>query len=195
MKVIRGKLYLKVVFFGTALAGKTTTIKWLFDHGIPNEFKMAEKVRSLETSFGQTLFFDFTPLQISPDIIIRLYTTTGQDYYTMTRRLLFEDVDGVFFVVDSQKEELEHNLEFVREFRAFRENLEAMKRAEVIVLCNKQDRSDVHTPDELAALLGLEEYERFPTCAPEGTNLQEAFVAMMGRLLRKIRDGEAHALF
>ncbi len=194
MKVVNGKLYLKIVFFGTALAGKTTTIKWLFDHSIPQEFKMAEKVRSLETTFGQTLFFDFTPLQISSDIIVRLYTTTGQDYYTMTRRLLFEDVDGVFFVADSQKTELDHNREFVTELRSFQENLEAMKQAEIIVLCNKQDLSDVYPAEELIRILGLEAYAFFPTSARQGTNLQEAFVAMMARLLKKIREGAPHAV-
>ncbi|MBN2199886.1 MAG: GTPase domain-containing protein [Candidatus Aminicenantes bacterium] len=194
MKVVNGKTYLKIVFFGTALAGKTTTLKWLFRNGIPDEFKLAEKVRCLETSFGQTLFFDFTPLQISADIIVRLYTTTGQNYYTMTRRLLFEDVDGVFFVADSRKEELEHNREFVREMRSFQKGVAGMDRAEIILLCNKQDQEDVYSPDELAALLDLSEYTRFPASALNGTNLREAFVLMISRLLKKIHDGEAHAL-
>jgi len=194
MKFFNGKIYLKIVFFGTALAGKTTTLKWLFKNGIPDEFKMSEKVRCLETSFGQTLFFDFTPLQISADIFVRLYTTTGQNYYTMTRRLLFEDVDGVFFVADSRKAELEHNREFVKEMRAFQKDVSGMARAEVIVLCNKQDQDDVYPPDELAGLLGLSEYPRFSACALKGTNLREAFVLMISRLLKKINDGEAHAL-
>lgn len=194
MKVINDKLYIKVVFFGTALAGKTTTLKWLFKNGIPDEFKMAEKVRSLKTSFGQTLFFDFTPLRLSPDLIVRLYTTTGQDYYTITRRLLFEDVDGIFFVADSQKEELEHNLEFVRELREYQNSIESVKDAEVIVLCNKQDQDDVYPPEELIKRLGLTEYQGFPACALLGTNLQEAFVTMMSRILKKIHDGESRAV-
>ncbi|OGD09097.1 MAG: hypothetical protein A2Y86_02445 [Candidatus Aminicenantes bacterium RBG_13_62_12] len=193
MKVVNDKLYLKIIFFGTALAGKTTTLKWLFHNSIPDEFKMAEQVRSLETSFGQTLFFDFTPLQLSPHIIIRIYTTTGQNYYNMTRRLLFEEVDGLFFIADSRKPELEHNREFVSELRELQETNGSMKQAEVIVLCNKQDEADIYSPDELTELLGLSEYTRFPACALKGSNLQEAFAVMMDRLLRKIRNGDAHA--
>lgn len=194
MKAVNDKIYIKIVFFGTALAGKTTTLKWLFSNGIPDEFKMAAQVRCLETSFGQTLFFDFTPLEVSPGVIVRLYTTTGQNYYTMTRRLLFEGVDGVFFVADSRKSELEHNREFVRELRAYQKHVEGMDRAEVVLLCNKQDEDDVYPPDELARLLDLTEYTRFPASAVRGTNLQEAFATMMGRLLRKIPEGESRAL-
>jgi len=194
MKIINNKLYLKIVFFGTALAGKTTSLKWLFQHAIPDEFKTVEQVRSLETSFGQTLFFDFIPIQVSSDIIVRLFTTTGQDYYQRTRRLFFEDADGIFLVIDSQKKELEHNREFVAELRQYLDNVEALKEAEVIVLYNKQDRDDVYPSDELEGLLHLNGYSSFPVCATTGDNLLPAFILMMDHILKKIRERSPHAL-
>lgn len=194
MKIINNKLYLKIVFFGTALAGKTTSLKWLFRHAIPDEFKMVDQVRSLETSFGQTLFFDFIPIQVSSDIIVRLYTTTGQDYYHRTRRLFFEDVDGIFLVVDSQKKELEHNREFVAELRQYLETVEALKEAEIVVLYNKQDRDDIYPPDELERLLFLTGYPSFPVCASSGENLLPAFILMMDHILKKLRERTPHAL-
>jgi len=119
MNIIDGKLYIKILFFGTALAGKTTSLQWLFNNVVPPEMKITDKIRSIKTSFGQTLLFDFVPIQVSSGIIIRIYTATGQDYYTSTRKMLFENVDGIFFVVDSQKKELEHNKEFVEEFNKY----------------------------------------------------------------------------
>ena len=194
MKIINNKLYLKIVFFGTALAGKTTSLKWLFRHAIPDEFKTVDQVRSLETSFGQTLFFDFIPIQVSSDITVRLYTTTGQDYYHRTRRLFFEDVDGIFLVVDSQKKELEHNREFVAELRQYLETVEVLKEAEIVVLYNKQDRDDVYPSDELERSLLLTGYPSFPVCASNGENLLPAFILMMDHILKKLRERTPHAL-
>jgi len=194
MKIINDKLYLKIVFFGTALAGKTTSLKWLFHHAIPDEFKTVDQVRSLETSFGQTLFFDFIPIQVSSNITVRLYTTTGQDYYHRTRRLFFEDVDGIFLVIDSQKKELGHNREFVAELAQYLTSVEALKEAEIVVLYNKQDRNDVYPSEELERLLNLGGYPSFPVCATSGDNLLPAFIMMMDRILKKIREKSPHAI-
>jgi signal recognition particle receptor subunit beta len=195
MKIINNKLYLKIVFFGTALAGKTTSLKWLFRYAIPDEFKTVEQVRSLETSFGQTLFFDFIPIQVSSDIIVRLFTTTGQDYYQRTRRLFFEDVDGVFVVIDSQKRELEHNKEFVAELRTYLETVETLKEAEIVILYNKQDQDNIYRSDELEQLLPLAGYPSFPVCATNGHNLLPAFILMMDRILKRLRERSPHAIF
>jgi signal recognition particle receptor subunit beta len=194
MKIINNKLYLKIVFFGTALAGKTTSLKWLFHHAIPDEFKTVDQVRSLETSFGQTLFFDFIPIQVSSDIIVRMYTTTGQDYYHRTRRLFFEDADGIFLVIDSQKKELEHNREFVSELRQYLETVKALKEAEIVVLYNKQDLNDVLPPHELERSLRLSGYPAFPVCASSGDKLLPAFILMMDHILKKLRERIPHAL-
>ena len=188
MNIIDGKIYIKILFFGTALAGKTTTLEWLFDHIIPREMKITEKIRSIKTSFGQTLLFDFVPIQVSNDIIIRIYTATGQDYYTSTRRMLFEEVDGIFFVVDSQKKELEHNKEFVDEFTKYIHNVDGLKNVEVFVLYNKQDKEEIYSPHYLSKELNLENYQAFTTCALTGMNLYESFTMMISNLLKKIKE-------
>jgi len=188
MKVIGDKVYMKMVFYGTALAGKTSALEWLFTNAIPEQMKVVSKLRQLKTSFGQTLLFDFTPIQLSDNIIVRLYTATGQDYYRGSRPMLLKETDGIFFVVDSQKKELEHNLEMVEEFRKYREEIEGLEEAEVIVLYNKQDLEEIYPIEYLSEKLGLGCWPGFPTCAVTGLNIKEAFREMLSRLLNKMKE-------
>jgi signal recognition particle receptor subunit beta len=182
------KIYFKILFFGTALAGKTTSLRWLYANVIPRDMKMTSEIKSIETSFGQTLLFDFTPIQISPHIVVRLFTATGQDYYLSTRRMLFEDADGIFFVVDCQRKELEHNREFVVEFNRYLDASEKLRQSEIIILYNKIDLEDTYPAGELARLLKLDAYPGYEVSALKGVNLRESFVVMVRRLLERLEQ-------
>ena len=190
MRIVRDRIYIKLIFFGTALAGKTTSLQWLFNNVIPKDMKMSEQIRSIETTFGQTLLFDFIPIDVGENIFFHIYTATGQDYYASTRKMLMEEVDGVFFVVDSQKKELQHNKEFVDEFNKYLETVKGLREAVVIVLHNKQDLEDVYNPDYLEEELDLSNWPSFPACALSGMNLEAAFTIMVGLMLRKLKDDQ-----
>jgi len=188
MRVINNQIFFKLLFFGTALAGKSTSLKWIYDNIIPVEMKPTGSMRSVNTSFGQTMLFDFAPIKVSENINFRCFTATGQDYYASTRRLLFQDVDGIFFVVDSQKDKLEHNKEFVEEFMKHMNHFNLNdEKVTTVVLCNKQDLADVYDPDFLARELKLERYSVFQTSAILGTNMKEAFTFMIEACLNKLR--------
>jgi len=187
MRTINGIIHFKVLFFGTALAGKTTSLKWICDNVIPSSMKNSDTIRSVNTSFGQTMLFDFIPIKLSENINFRLFTATGQDYYAGTRKLLFQDIDGVFFIVDSQKKELTHNREFVDEFNRHMTHFNLKEKdVTIIVLYNKQDMEDIYTDDFLKTELDLLSYPGFPTCALSGTNLKESFTMMVKKCLEKI---------
>ena len=185
MKFIGGQLYFKILFFGSALAGKTTALQWLYDNLIPEEMKLTKKISSIKTSFGQTLLFDFMPIQIAKNVVVRIYASTGQDYYLSTRRMLFEDVDGLFFIIDSQKKELEHNREFVEELKRYTADDPDLREAQIMVLYNKQDLAETHPPEFLSKNLGLADFASCPTSATTGRNLREAFIWMVRQLMMK----------
>lgn len=187
MRVINNQIFFKLLFFGTALAGKSTSLKWIYDNVIPSEMKTTGNMRSVNTSFGQTMLFDFVPIKVSKNINFRCFTATGQDYYASTRRLLFQDVDGIFFVVDSQKEELEHNKEFVEEFLKHMDHFNLNQdKVTTVVLCNKQDLSNVFDHTFLAKELKLDNYSIFQTSAILGTNMKAAFTFMIEACLKKL---------
>lgn len=189
MRIINDQVYFKILFFGTALAGKTTTLQWMYKNIIPDQMKTVENIRSVNTSFGQTMLFDFVPVKMSESIIMRFFTATGQDYYAGTRKMLFQDIDGVFFVIDSQKKELEHNKEFVQEFYqhidAFCKN---NKELMVIVLYNKQDMEDIFSAKFLSKELDLKKLPSYEVCAVDGKNLKLAFRRMVRFCLKKMEN-------
>jgi len=101
-------LQVKIVYYGPAMSGKTTSIKSLFAY-----FKKEHAVKSIDSSVGRTLFFDFGVLQfkgIEWSLKFLIYSATGQDFYASTRPATLNGVDGLIFVVDSQFEYLEHNI-------------------------------------------------------------------------------------
>lgn len=182
MKIIRGTAYFKLVFFGTALAGKTTILEWLFRNAIPPDMKLTEDLAQVRTSFGQTLVFDFVPIQLSRGAVARIYTSTGQDYYRGSRRHLLADADGIFLVVDSQKSELEHNRELIEELRQYFVDMDRLAEAEVVVLFNKQDLDDVFTLEDLRVELELNGWPGVATSGISGENLVAGLLTMLRRL-------------
>ncbi len=100
-------LQVKIVYYGPAMSGKTTSIKALFSY-----FDREQNIQSIDSSIGRTLFFDFGVLNfkgIEWNLKLLIYSATGQDFYASTRPATLNGVDGLIFVVDSQIEYLEHN--------------------------------------------------------------------------------------
>jgi len=101
-------LQVKIVYYGPAMSGKTTSVKYLFSC-----FNKQNSLNSIESTVGRTLFFDFGVLQFKGanwDLKFLIYSATGQDFYASTRPATLNGVDGIIFVLDSQMEYLEHNL-------------------------------------------------------------------------------------
>ncbi|MHA2398903.1 MAG: GTP-binding protein [Promethearchaeota archaeon] len=101
-------LQVKIVYYGPAMSGKTTSVKKLFSC-----FNKENSLKSIDSTVGRTLFFDFGVLQFKGsqwDLKFLIYSATGQDFYASTRPATLNGVDGIVFVVDSQKEYLKHNL-------------------------------------------------------------------------------------
>lgn len=186
MKVVGDRIYLKLIFFGTALAGKTTALEWLFYHAIPDEMKLVKELRQVKTSFGQTLLFDFAPIEISQNVVTRIFSATGQDYYKGTRTKVLADSDGIFIVIDSQKKALERNQEILQELWKCVEEMDNLSEAEIVALYNKNDLEEIHSMEFLQEYLGLEKYDGFSTCALTGDNLEDALIAMLRKLTTKL---------
>ena len=101
-------IQVKIVYYGPAMSGKTTSLKYLFSY-----FGKLKELDSIESNVGRTLFFDFGVLKFKGNqwgLKFLLYSATGQDFYASTRPATLNGVDGIIFVADSQLEHLEHNL-------------------------------------------------------------------------------------
>ena len=106
----------KIVYYGPGRSGKTTNLHYIYGQ-VPEDRK--GKMVSLATQTDRTLFFDFLPLDLGQisgfTTKFQLYTVPGQVYYQTTRKLVLQGADGVVFVADSQKRQLEENVESLQD--------------------------------------------------------------------------------
>lgn len=161
------ELNLKIVYYGTSLGGKTTNLRSIYA-GL--SFKNKGQMMSLATDLDQTIFFDFLPIDVGEvkgwKLRFHLYTVPGQVYYNASRRLVLRNVDGLVFVVDSQRERLEENIESMYNLQ---DNLRAynliLKDIPMILQYNKRDLPNIMEIKELQEQMNNEEYEYFESVA------------------------------
>jgi GTPase SAR1 family protein len=114
-------------------------------------------LNSIDSTVGRTLLFDFGVLQFRGtnwDLKFLIYSATGQDFYASTRPATLNGVDGVIFVVDSQKEYLEHNLRSWNELKALF-GVEFYN-IPIIISLNKYDLSEIKKIQEFELINSIE---------------------------------------
>ena len=175
---------IKIVYFGPAFSGKTTSIKALF-----TLFGRGNKIHSIESTVSRTLFFDYGTVTFQNQewkLKIHIYTTTGQDFYFITRPITLRAVDGVILVLDSHKKVYERNLASWNELISyFRESIEDIP---IIIAFNKQDLEEKLNPEEFLREINIHEYknvEKRFTSALLGEGILGCFEDILGLTLRK----------
>ena len=174
-------LALKVVYYGPALSGKTTSLKALFNH-----FGKKDKVFSIESTRKRTLFFDYGTVLFQNElwkIKVHIYSTTGQDFYLVTRPITLRAVDGIIFVADSQKIVFERNLISWTELeKYFQDSLLSLPK---IIAFNKQDLPEKFNPEDFLDEIGYKNYENIDTEYTIAINA-EGILASFENILRLI---------
>jgi len=169
-------LQVKIVYYGPAMSGKTTSVRSLFSY-----FQKEDSVNSIESTVGRTLFFDFGVLQFEGtnwNLKFLIYSATGQDFYASTRPSTLIGVDGIIFVVDSQKEYLDHNLRSWNELKTLF-GLEVYD-IPVVISLNKYDLRKMNDHKEIDFKSSIE-YTKFKnlsvkkTVATKGEGVLDSF--------------------
>ena len=167
----------KIVYYGPGLCGKTTNLQYIYAKTNP---EAKGKMISLATETERTLFFDFLPLSLGEIRGFRtrfhLYTVPGQVFYDASRKLILKGVDGVVFVVDSQIDRMEANIESLDNLR---ENLADqgydLDRIPYVVQYNKRDLPDIAPVEEMRPLLNV---RPVPDFEAEATNGRGVFATL-----------------
>lgn len=179
----------KVVYYGPALSGKSTSIRFLYER-----IKKGNKGEtiSLSKSDDGTLYFDFIPLKLGKmgDYTVRLhlYTIPGKMAYEQSRALISKGVDGVIFVADSQLARMDSNLESL-------ENLKGLLTGEghewkdvpCVFMYNKRDLPGTVPAEELDRYLNKEGREGFDSVATIGRGVVDAFKAISTQVLKDLK--------
>lgn len=169
-------LQVKIVYYGPAMSGKTTSVKFLFSC-----FKKEKSLNSIESTVGRTLFFDFGVLQFKGaewNLKFLIYSATGQDFYASTRPATLNGVDGIIFVADSQKECLNHNLRSWNELKTLFGN--EIYKIPIVISLNKYDLTKINKLQENNFISNID-YAKFKqlsltkTAAIKGDGILDSF--------------------
>ncbi|MFN7064874.1 MAG: GTP-binding protein [Aquificaceae bacterium] len=175
---------LKVVYYGIAQSGKTTNLQKLSE-------KEGLSLLKFDTEGERTLVFDFTTRKIRLDnytVSFALYTVPGQDIYKDIRHTVLKGVDGLIFVVDSQKEKIAENINFYNLLKT--DLLRIGKNLEDIPLVfqyNKRDLPNVFGYHELERSLNLDKHPSISASAISGEGVLETFKMLENMLISKIK--------
>ena len=170
----------KIVYYGTGLGGKTTNLEYVYSKVNPDA---KGKMISLATETERTLFFDFLPINLGEvkgfKTRFHLYTVPGQVYYNASRKLILKGVDGVIFVVDSQAERMEANIEAMHNLY---ENLESygydLTNIPFVMQYNKRDLPNAMSMSDLRSQLNPMGVPDFEGVAIEGQGVFETLGAV-----------------
>jgi signal recognition particle receptor subunit beta len=185
------KIHCKIVYYGPGLGGKTTNISHVYK-------KTAEGHRgqmvTLNTETDRTLFFDFLPLDLGVirgfETRFHLYTVPGQVFYEASRKLILRGVDGIIFVVDSQLERIEDNIE---SFKSLEKNLLEqgydLKRLPVVIQWNKRDLSNATPIEELKRKINTYDFPEIEASASNGMGVFETLKTISKLVLLNIKGG------
>lgn len=175
----------KIVYFGPAMSGKTTSIKSLFEH-----FGKKEELCSIESTVRRTLFFDYGVISFQNEdweLKINLYSCTGQDFYIVTRPVTLKGVDGIIFVADSQKEAWKRNLLSWNELKRYYDG--KIDKIPLIMSFNKQDLPNKFSSEDFLKEINFKQYqnkEMKHTIALNGENILSCFEDILKLILMHV---------
>ena len=187
---IAGEINCKIVYYGAGLCGKTTNIEYIYNNMDP---RRKGKLISLKTDTERTLFFDFLPIDIGKvngmNLRIHLYSVPGQVFYDASRRLILKGADGIVFVVDSQKERMDANIESFNNLkRNLLMNSILLDKIPQVIQYNKCDLPNAEHPEKLKNLFNSDErYPHFLASAATGDKVFETFKTIVKGVLKNLK--------
>jgi hypothetical protein len=169
------ELNLKIVFYGPALSGKTTTLEYIYTKTNP---KVRGELVMLKTREDRTIFFDFLQLTLGTIKGLKpkfnLYTVPGQVCYAATRKLTLQGADGVVFVADSQMKRLADN---IQSYRMMHQQLRELgmdpRKVPCVTQYNKRDLPKVAPISLLDRYFRQNGTPAYETVATEGAGVLE----------------------
>ncbi len=158
---IEKSIELKIVYFGSAQSGKTTSLKALL-----SGFGKEDQLKSVEKSSRRIVFLDYGTIAFpNPSdawkLKVQIYSTTGQNFNLL-------GIDGIIFVIDSQKGSFETTLLTWKHLETYLEDksqlLHYLNYEFPISLCfNKQDVPEKFNPDTFLKKIRFRRFKNIRT--------------------------------
>ncbi|MBI4321682.1 MAG: gliding-motility protein MglA [Chloroflexi bacterium] len=175
----------KVVYYGAAASGKTSNLTRLHVEA------PAEAKGELLALAAEPGFFDFLPLDLGVvrgrKVRFHIYSSPSQTAHLSTREMLLSGVDGIVFVVDSQRNRFREN---VTSFEEMEHILRALGRptsdVPLVLQYNKRDLPDAMPVSILNARLNSLTLPSFPAVATKGLGVMSTLRSIGELVLAKL---------
>jgi signal recognition particle receptor subunit beta len=180
----------RIVFWGVEGSGKTTNLRAIHAKLRPDH---RGEMRDVSTPLDPTVTFEELPIELGEiagvRTQIRLIAVPGGPEQQHTRKQLLDEVNGIVFVVDSQRERLDENIACLAELRnllaAYGRKLEDVP---FVVQYNKRDLADAYFMEDLHRKLALGDAPIFETVATELTGVLQTLSTISKRVIRSLRE-------
>ncbi len=153
------KVYIKILYWGMANSGKTTSVDTLYRLSKENEKDITPtgNLTKISMASGSTLYFDRGIFQSTKQkrqgkVFYHVYTVAGQRRFSPLRKKIFKGTDGVIFTVDSQTHFFEDNIESLKELKNITRG-KLITEIPLIVMLNKQDLTEVIGEEDFKQVL------------------------------------------
>lgn len=170
------EVLLKLVFYGPAGGGKTTTLTQLHKLLRP---EVRGQIVSVNTGADRTLFFDFYPPPpplLGAPVHAQVFAGSGTVQNESTRRALLAGCDGVLFVWDSVQGREADCAASLDEFRVCLGELGVrLQDVPLVIAWNKRDHAQAVALSDLEAALEGRRVQSVPMVAKTGQGVFEAF--------------------
>ncbi len=186
----QNELSLKIVYYGPGLSGKTTNLRYIYDHLNPS---LRGDLITLNTREDRTLFFDFLQLDLGTIMgrkpRFNLYTVPGQVIYAYSRKVILSGVDGIVYVADAQLGRMDDNCHMLLDLE---ENLIAigrtLKNVPMVLQLNKWDLPNIAAYEILQQRLNIFKAPCFTSVATKGIGVFETLKAIINLILQHYQD-------
>lgn len=188
---------IKIVYYGPAAAGKTTSLQYLAS---------SLKVEVVDMDFrsssdnDRTVFFEFAPLTQkfgNWSVKFNFFTLPGQLRFSKTRALVLRGAQGIVYVADSQYYAAEENLRMLADLQdnlsqddLVLEGLGAKTEGvmPIVLFYNKRDLPEIMPVEYMDATFGLRNWKvpRLSGSALTGQNVLKAADLLTSNLMRQL---------
>ncbi|NJN66713.1 MAG: gliding-motility protein MglA [Chloroflexaceae bacterium] len=188
INVAAREIHCKIVYYGPGMCGKTTNLQYIHTQ-VPRDAK--GDLLSIATETERTLFFDFLPLDLGKvrgfQTRFHLYTVPGQVLYERTRVAVLNGADGVVFVADSARDQLEHNIRSLKELAVniTRQN-KKFQEFPIVLQYNKRDLPNALPVPVLDKYLNSMNWTRFEAIATTGEGVFDTLKAISKLVISKL---------
>ncbi len=172
-----GALVFKIVYYGPSLAGKTTSVNWLYEKegiavGELTSIKGGGEAKGDMSKFGG--FFDRMTAKIGK-VNLQIWSVAGRKAHKDLRKVILKGVDGIIFVWDAQRGVWKDNIESMNELISILQK--QLTQMPLVIMLNKSDLPGTITKQNIEDILTKAKLqgEVVETSAIDGKNVRKAF--------------------